>query len=194
MIKDINVVSSAAYVELFVNGQSLGYGTAKFRISLHLEQCDLGRAPRRRLAMMRRAMRFSSDTRVTVGPAVALRLTPILDPTGWKADGQDLALFQVETVDALGRRCPTNLDMINFHLERTRRNGAAASVSVPTPTRKTIIFFPPTCRWNAASIAFSCLSTTERRRGGASRNRTGIEFPPQPMWTRFLAVTDGLAV
>jgi hypothetical protein len=33
----------------------------------------------------------------------AIRLTPILDPTGWKADGHDLAMYEVEVVDALGR-------------------------------------------------------------------------------------------
>jgi beta-galactosidase len=56
------------------------------------------------------------DQRVTAGNPAALRLTPITDPTGWKADGHDLALFEVEVVDDQGRRCPTALNLVDFTL------------------------------------------------------------------------------
>jgi beta-galactosidase len=52
----------------------------------------------------------------TAGPAAALRLTPMTSPAGLHADGTDLALVQVEAVDARGRRCPTALNRINFSL------------------------------------------------------------------------------
>jgi beta-galactosidase len=38
---------------------------------------------------------------------VALRLTPIVGPKQFQADGADVALVDVEAVDANGRRCPT---------------------------------------------------------------------------------------
>lgn len=52
----------------------------------------------------------------TAGPATAIRLTPILAPDGLRADGQDVALFDVEVVDAAGRRCPTDEARVDFTL------------------------------------------------------------------------------
>ncbi len=116
VIKDIYAVSTAAYVELFTNGVSLGYGTESrdFLFTWHNVAWSPGTLT---------AVGYDSagnptctDTRVTTGLATAIRLTPILDPTGWKADGHDLAMCEVEVVDAQGRRCPTNFDLINFTL------------------------------------------------------------------------------
>jgi len=50
----------------------------------------------------------------TAGPAVAIKLTPIVGPEGLRADGEDVALFDVEVVDAQGRRCPTDEGRIDF--------------------------------------------------------------------------------
>jgi beta-galactosidase len=50
----------------------------------------------------------------TAGPAVALRCTPITGPGGLKADGGDVALIDVEAVDAHGRRCPTDEARVDF--------------------------------------------------------------------------------
>jgi beta-galactosidase len=43
----------------------------------------------------------------TAGIPVALHLTPHIGPAGLHADGADLALVDVEAVDADGQRCPT---------------------------------------------------------------------------------------
>lgn len=43
-------------------------------------------------------------------------MTPITGPGGLRADGSDVALVDVEVVDAAGRRCPTALNMVNFAL------------------------------------------------------------------------------
>lgn len=53
----------------------------------------------------------------TAGVPVAVKLTAIQNPDGWKADGADLALVQVEVVDAQGRRCPLANDLIHFTLD-----------------------------------------------------------------------------
>jgi beta-galactosidase len=50
----------------------------------------------------------------TTGEPKAVKLTPILGPGGLHADGQDVALFDVEVVDAQGRRCPTDEGRVDF--------------------------------------------------------------------------------
>ena len=59
----------------------------------------------------------SSWTIKTAGKPAALKLTPITDPLGWKADGADLALVQFEVVDANGQRCPIDNRMVKFSLK-----------------------------------------------------------------------------
>ena len=50
----------------------------------------------------------------TAGQPHHLRLTPIENPNGWKADGNDLALVQIEVVDKEGRRCPLDNRLIKW--------------------------------------------------------------------------------
>ncbi|MDD3167718.1 MAG: hypothetical protein PHN20_09870 [Bacteroidales bacterium] len=52
----------------------------------------------------------------TVGEPHAVRLTTLQSPVGFKADGADLALIEVEVVDKDGQRCPTALNDIAFEL------------------------------------------------------------------------------
>jgi hypothetical protein len=52
----------------------------------------------------------------TAGAPAAIRLTPHIGPGGLHADGSDLALVDVEIVDAAGQRCPTANPMITFAL------------------------------------------------------------------------------
>ncbi len=59
----------------------------------------------------------SSHTLVTSGAPAALRLTPIVNPLGWKADGADVALVEVEVTDADGRRCPLADNLVTFTLD-----------------------------------------------------------------------------
>ena len=53
----------------------------------------------------------------TAGEPAQLKLTPILNPTGWKADGHDLALVQVEVVDKDGRRHPLDNRLVKYTLK-----------------------------------------------------------------------------
>ena len=48
---------------------------------------------------------------------MALKLTAITAPGGWRADGADVALFDVEAVDARGERCPTVEARVDFAVE-----------------------------------------------------------------------------
>ena len=50
----------------------------------------------------------------TTGLPDHLLLTTIENPTGWKADGNDVALVQVEVVDKEGRRCPLDNRVVKW--------------------------------------------------------------------------------
>ncbi|MFT3829103.1 MAG: DUF4982 domain-containing protein [Opitutaceae bacterium] len=52
----------------------------------------------------------------TAGEPAALRLSVHTGPGGLRADGADLALYEIEVVDAQGRRCPTALNTVEFSL------------------------------------------------------------------------------
>jgi beta-galactosidase len=55
-----------------------------------------------------------TDEKVTTGPVAALKLTPLLGPSGWYADGADIAMIDVEAVDAKGLRVPTDEANVTF--------------------------------------------------------------------------------
>ncbi|HUA63695.1 MAG TPA: hypothetical protein VML19_33415, partial [Verrucomicrobiae bacterium] len=55
-----------------------------------------------------------TESKHTVGPPVALRMTAVPTPGGWRADGSDIALIDVEAVDAKGDRCPTFQQRVDF--------------------------------------------------------------------------------
>ena len=50
----------------------------------------------------------------TAGAPDHIKLTPAVGPSGWMADGSDIAWFDVEVVDANGNRCPTYQDNVTF--------------------------------------------------------------------------------
>jgi len=56
----------------------------------------------------------ATSTKSTVGAPDHLKLTPTTGPSGWRADGSDVAWFDVEVVDANGNRCPTYQDYVTF--------------------------------------------------------------------------------
>ena len=58
---------------------------------------------------------LAENEKKTVGAPAALKLTPIVGPANkWLADGSDIAMFDVEVVDANGNRCPTYEDTVDF--------------------------------------------------------------------------------
>ena len=50
----------------------------------------------------------------TAGAPAAIKLTPIVGPAGFQADGEDIALIDFEVVDAKGQRCPTDDARVDF--------------------------------------------------------------------------------
>lgn len=58
----------------------------------------------------------SRYTLETAGTPHHLKLTPIENPIGWRADGADVALVQIEVVDEEGRRCPLDNRLVKYSL------------------------------------------------------------------------------
>jgi hypothetical protein len=114
--KDIFVISSAEKIELFVNGKSQGFGTKSdgFLFTFKNIVWQAGTVSAKGYDAKNKLL--SQDALSTVGAPVALRLTNINRPNNFLANGQDLALVEVEVVDAKGNRCPTALNMISYTL------------------------------------------------------------------------------
>jgi len=103
-------------VELLVNGTSLGRSRAPVNGYIYAFP-QVKFVPGKIIAIARQGEKVvAQDERETAGPATALRLTPHLAPAGLLADGGDVAFFDVEVVDAQGRRCPTDEARVDFQL------------------------------------------------------------------------------
>jgi len=113
-VKDVTVVSSADSVELLLNGKSLGQGVKSDGFLFTFKSVAWAPGILRAVGRDAKGRTVSSDERVTTGPAAALRLTPRVGPAGWRADAADIALVDVEAVDAQGRRVSTALDLVKF--------------------------------------------------------------------------------
>ncbi|HEV2456012.1 MAG TPA: DUF4982 domain-containing protein, partial [Verrucomicrobiae bacterium] len=111
--KTIYVTSNCSNVELFVNGRSLGFGKKSDHYLFAFN--DVAFAPGRIEAVASNNHgALATDSLETAGSPVALRLTPITGPGGLQADGSDIALIDVEAVDANGHRCPTFNERVDF--------------------------------------------------------------------------------
>jgi hypothetical protein len=114
--KDINVVSNGEAVELFVNGKSLGKGERSNGFLFTWK--NVAFAPGAVRAVATHAGGKTSEYTVeTAGAPVAIKLVPHTSPRGFVQDGADIALVDVEVVDAKGRRVPVDNSMIHFTLD-----------------------------------------------------------------------------
>lgn len=116
-VKDLFVISSADKVELFINGKSLGYGEQSNRFQFTFKQVRWRQGTIKAVGYDANGKQLCSTQKTTAGKPAALRLTPITHPKGIQANGHDLALVEVEVVDANGQRCPIAMNMLNFKLE-----------------------------------------------------------------------------
>jgi len=104
-------------VELFVNGKSQGVSTTPkdgYIFEFPKIQFTAGKIS----AVAKAGGKIVVQDEIqTAGEPKKLKLTPIISPDGFKADGSDVALFDVEVVDAAGRRCPTDEARVDFKLD-----------------------------------------------------------------------------
>lgn len=117
VVKDIYVVSSGETVELFVNGKSKGMGERndQFLFTFKDIQWEPGIIETVSLDTGKKVL--GRHQIKTAGEPSAIQLKLIQAPDGFKADGADMALVEVEVVDKAGNRCPLANDVISFNLE-----------------------------------------------------------------------------
>jgi len=111
--KTVYVAANADAVELLLNGNSLGRGRVSDGYLFTFPDVTWQPGELRAVAYRGSKLIASAGIR-TAGPAAALRMIPITGPDGFRADGSDVALIDVEAVDAQGNRCPTFEQRVDF--------------------------------------------------------------------------------
>lgn len=115
--KDVQVISSAEKVELFINGVSRGFGEQSSRFLYTFKDVAWLSGKLSAIGYDEAGKVLCRQEIVTAGRPQSVRLTLRQGPGGLKADGADLSMVDVEVVDAKGIRCPTALNLINFDLQ-----------------------------------------------------------------------------
>ena len=117
VVKPVYVVSSAERVELVLNGRSLGVRTPRYGFLFTFPDVKFEAGKLEAFALDVAGHHGASSSLSTVGEPRALRLTVHTAPDGLKADGADMALIDVEVVDANGTRCPLANQRVTFDLQ-----------------------------------------------------------------------------
>ncbi len=117
VVKDIYVASSADKVELFVNGQSLGFGKQQYRFLYMFKDVEFKPGKIEAIGYDKDGNKLCSAQKKTTGDPVKIKLTPHVAPGGMLANGADLVLVDVEVVDKNGDRNPIAFNKIDFELE-----------------------------------------------------------------------------
>ena len=111
--KPVYVVSTGDEVELFLNGRSLGKGRQEYRYLFTFDSVSYEPGTLTAVSCNNK-VETSRNSLATAGSPDHLVLTVTANPEGFKADGADMALVEVEVVDKEGRRCPTDDRTIHF--------------------------------------------------------------------------------
>ena len=115
--KEVLVVSTGEKVELLLNGKSQGFGVRSNGFLFTFENVKWEAGKLEAVSYDNSGKIVSRATKETVGKPERITLKLMTAPDGFKADGADLALVEIEVVDAAGRRCPLDNTMIDFKLE-----------------------------------------------------------------------------
>ncbi|MBL9205707.1 MAG: DUF4982 domain-containing protein [Opitutaceae bacterium] len=110
------VANTGGDVELFRNGRSLGRVRPENRFLYTFPDVSFEPGELKAVAYDPTGAAVATTVKRTTGPAVALKVTSLTGPDGWRADGADVALFDIEAVDAEGQRVPTVEPQVQFTL------------------------------------------------------------------------------
>ena len=113
-VKTEYVVSTGDEVELLVNGKSIGKGIQSDRFLFTFPNVKFEQGKIEAVAY-NNGIETSRYAIETAGTPDHLKLSKIENPEGFKADGADMAIIQVEVVDKQGRRCPLDNRTVNFN-------------------------------------------------------------------------------
>lgn len=115
--KDVYVISNSPFVELFVNGKSVGKADAQYDFLHTIKNVEWQKGTLKAVGLSKDGVKESEYEIKTAGEADHLVLSLIQNPTGTKADGNDIAMVQVEVVDKNGVRCPLENRFVNFAIQ-----------------------------------------------------------------------------
>lgn len=116
VIKDIYVVSTGEQVELFVNGTSKGMGDRSDHFMFTFNNIQWEPGTIEAVSYDANKKEVNRHQLITAGEPSSIRLKLYEAPDGFKADGADMVLVEVEVVDERGNRCPVANDLITFNL------------------------------------------------------------------------------
>ncbi|SNR77255.1 beta-galactosidase [Lutibacter agarilyticus] len=112
--KDMYVISNCSEVKFYLNDELLGTNnTPKDGYVFKLSDVKWQKGTIKVEGYIDGKLQ-TSQTKVTVGEPAAIKLTSITGAKGWRADGSDIALIDVEIVDENGLRCPLEKGRIDF--------------------------------------------------------------------------------
>lgn len=116
VVKPVYVVSNTDSVALFLNGEPMGQAQRDYHFLFTFDKIAFTPGVLEAVGYNdgKEAARMQLRT---AGKPAKLKLAAIQHPKGWKADGADLVLLQVEVVDVEGNRCPLANDLIHFTVE-----------------------------------------------------------------------------
>jgi beta-galactosidase len=113
-VKTIYIIANVDTVELFLNGKSLGINTSRLDgYIFSFPNIEFVPGTLKATGSLKGKLVVTHEL-TTAGPPARVKLTPIVGPGGLQADGEDVALIDVEVVDAKGQRCPTDDARIDF--------------------------------------------------------------------------------
>jgi beta-galactosidase len=130
-VKPIYVVANNVdSVELFVNGASKGKMTTAENGYLYTFPNIAFEPGTIKAVGYKGTAAVANYTLTTAGPPAAIKLTLHTAPGGMRADGEDMALIDVEVVDAKGNRCPTDDARVDFTWSSTGRAVSATGPAI----------------------------------------------------------------
>ncbi len=186
-VKPVYVVSNGEAVELFLNGKSLGKGKRDYNFLFTFDKVAFEAGKLEAVSYDANGKEVSRDALETAGEAAQLKLTVMQNPEGFRADGADMALLQVEVVDKEGRRCPLDNRTVKFSLsgQGEWRGGIAQGKDNYILSKE----LPVECGINRALIR----STTKAGKIVVKAKAEGLPAATLTLQTLPVKVTNGLS-
>lgn len=186
-VKPMYVVSSGDKVELFVNGQSKGFGKQDYRFLFTFDDITWESGKVEAISYDEAGKEVSCHSLQTAGEPNEIKLTLIESPNGWAADGADMVLIQVEVVDAQGRRCPLANNKIEFGLGGPAEWRGGIAQGENNYILSTVL--PVECGVNRVLLR----STTTAGEVNLTARAEGLKSASLTMVTKPVEVKDGLS-
>jgi beta-galactosidase len=173
-------------VELFVNGKSMGKSSTP-RNGYIFEFPQIAFEPSKISAVATANGKVVAQDEIeTADDAKAIKLTPIVGPDGLQANGSDVALFDVEVVDAQGRRCPTDDARVDFKVDGPAIWRGGYNSGIPNSVNN--LYLNTECGINRVAIR----STLQPGTITLTATRDGLAPATVTVESKPVVITDGL--